>query len=357
MQLFDDRPAGEVRKLSGIYATLVGFNVMIWLLAFVEFSDRPTLLGTAVLAYILGLRHAVDADHIAAIDNVVRKLMNENKRPLSVGLFFSLGHSTVVILATAALAFSAASLQARFEALRETGGVIGTAVSATFLLVIALINVVILGKVWSSFQHVRRGGYIEPDQLNMLLVGEGLLARLFRPLFRVVSKSWHMYPLGILFGLGFDTATEIGLVGISASQASQNMSPLLILIFPAMFTAGMTLIDTTDGVFMIGAYGWAFVSPLRKLWYNLTITAVSIGVAALIGSIETLGLISSKLHLTGPFWETINALNDDLAFFGFVIIAFFLLSWVISAAIFRWAELSRLDSDICSRNAQRDIAV
>jgi nickel/cobalt transporter (NiCoT) family protein len=356
MQLFDDRPAGEARKLAGIYAVLVGFNVAIWILAFVEFADRPTLLGTALLAYILGLRHAVDADHIAAIDNVVRKLMNESKRPLSVGLFFSLGHSTVVVLATASIAFSAASLQARFETLRDTGGVIGTAVSAIFLLVIALINVMILRKVWSSFQHVRRGGSIEPDHLNMLLVGEGLLARLFRPLFRIVSKSWHMYPLGFLFGLGFDTATEIGLLGISASQGSQGMSPVVILIFPALFTAGMTLIDTTDGVFMIGAYGWAFVDPLRKLWYNLTITAVSVAVAALIGGIEALGLISSKLHLTGAFWETINALNDDLAFFGFVIIALFLLSWVISAVIFRWTDFIRLAPDSRSPDAQRDFA-
>jgi len=265
MQFFDRRPAGEVRKLIGIFATLVTFNVAIWVLAFAAFADRPTLLGTALLAYILGLRHAVDADHIAAIDNVVRKLMQENKRPMSVGLFFSLGHSTVVVLATVAIALSAASLQAHFEAFRDTGGVIGTAVSAIFLLAIALINVIILRDVWSSFQHVRRGGRVEPDHLDLLLAGQGLLARLFRPLFRVVSKSWHMYPLGFLFGLGFDTATEIGLLGISASQAAQGLSPLLILIFPALFTAGMTLVDTTDGVLMVGAYGWAFVNPLRKL--------------------------------------------------------------------------------------------
>jgi nickel/cobalt transporter (NiCoT) family protein len=357
MQLFDESHSGELRKLIGIYAVLVGFNVAIWLLAFVEFADRPTLLGTALLAYILGLRHALDADHIAAIDNAVRKLMNENKRPLPVGLFFSLGHSTVVLLATVALAFSAASLQARFETLRDTSGVIGATASATFLLVIALINVVILRKVWSSFQYVRRGDYIEPNHLNMLLVGEGLLGRLFRPLFRVVSKSWHMYPLGFLFGLGFDTATEIGLLGISASQASQGMSPLLILIFPALFTAGMTLIDTTDGVFMIEAYGWAFVDPLRKLWYNLTITAVSIAVAALIGGIEALGLVASKLNLTGTFWEIINALNDDLPFFGLVIIALFLMSWVISAAIFRWTDFVRLAPNSRACNAQRDFAV
>ena len=356
MQLFDDRPAGEVRKLTGIYAVLVGFNASIWIFAFVEFADRPTLLGTALLAYILGLRHAVDADHIAAIDNVVRKLMNENKRPLSAGLLFSLGHSTVVVLATAVVALSAASLQGRFEAFRATGGVIGTAVSAVFLLLIALINIVILRSVWSSFQHVRRGGRVEGDHLDMLSAGQGPLARLFRPLFRVISKSWHMYPLGFLFGLGFDTATEIGLLGISASQASQGMSPLLILIFPALFTAGMTLVDTTDGIFMIGAYGWAFVDPLRKLWYNLTITAVSVAVAVLIGGIEALGLISSKLNLTGPFWEIIKALNDDLKFFGLVIIALFLLSWVISAVIYRWTDLVRLAPDHRSCNAQRDLA-
>jgi high-affinity nickel-transport protein len=165
-----------------------------------------------------------------------------------------------------------------------------------------------------------------------------------------------MYPLGFLFGLGFDTATEIGLLGISAAQASQGMSPLLILIFPALFTAGMALVDTTDGVFMIGAYGWAFVDPLRKLWYNLTITAASVAVAALIGSIEALGLILSKLSLTGPFFETIKALNDDLKFFGLVIIALFLLSWVISAAIYRWTDLVRLAPDSCPRNVQRNFA-
>jgi nickel/cobalt transporter (NiCoT) family protein len=355
MHLFNDSPADEARKLTGIFALLIGFNVAVWALAFAEFADRPTLLGTALLAYMFGLRHAVDADHIAAIDNVVRKLMQENKRPLAVGLFFSLGHSTVVVLATVAVAFSAASLQARFDTLRDTGAIVGTAVSATFLLVIALINVAILRKVWSSFQRFRRGG-VEPYHLNMIPVGEGLLARMFRPLFRVISKSWHMYPLGFLFGLGFDTATEIALLGISASQASQGLSPLQILIFPALFTAGMTLIDTLDGVFMIGAYGWAFVNPLRKLWYNLTITAVSIGVAALIGGMEALGLIASKLKLTGPFWETINALNGDSAFFGFFVIALFLLSWLVSAVIFHWADFARLASDSSSGNAHRDLA-
>ena len=345
VKLFADRSARKSRKLANLFMLLAGFNVLAWIWAFAAFAGRPTLLGTALLAYIFGLRHAVDADHIAAIDNVVRKLMHENKRPLSVGLFFSLGHSTIVVLVILAIALSAATLQSRFEALRDAGGVIGTSVSAVFLLLIAIVNVVILRNVSSSFQHVRRGGRIEAEHLDTLMAGQGLLARLFRPLFRMITKSWHMYPLGLLFALGFDTATEIGLLGISAAQASQGMSPFLILIFPALFTAGMVLVDTTDGVFMVGAYGWAFVNPARKLWYNLTITAVSILVAALIGGIEALGLLSSKLKLTGTFWTFVDALNDDLVSFGFVVIGLFIVSWMVSALIYHWTRFGDLVPD------------
>ena len=345
MKLFNDSPAGEFRKLTGMYGVLVGFNLLAWVWAFVEFGHRPTLLGTALLGYIFGLRHAVDADHIAAIDNVVRKLMQENKRPLSVGLFFSLGHSTVVVLATVAIGLSAATLQSRFEAFRATGGLIGTTVSAVFLLLIAIVNGAILRNVWSSFQHIRRGGRIEAEHLDMLLAGQGLLARLFRPLFRIISKSWHMYLVGFLFGLGFDTATEIGLLGISAAQASQDMSPFLLLVFPALFTAGMVLVDTTDGVFMVGAYRWAFVNTARKLWYNLTITAVSILVAALIGGIEALALLASKLNPTGTFWTTVSALNDDLSSFGCVVIGLFVVSWIVSALIYHWKRFGDLVPD------------
>jgi nickel/cobalt transporter (NiCoT) family protein len=310
--------------------------MLAWTWAFAEFAGQPALLGIALLAYIFGLRHAVDADHIAAIDNVVRKLMQEGKRPLSVGFFFSLGHSTVVVLATVAVALTAAGLQDRFEAMRDVGSVIGTGVSALFLLVIAIVNLVILRGVWSSFQHVRRGGHISSEQFDALMCGHGLLARILRPLFRIIDKSWHMYPLGFLFGLGFDTATEIGLLGISASQAAQGLSPFAILVFPALFTAGMALVDTTDGVFMVGAYGWAFVNPLRKLWYNLTITAVSVLVALLIGGIEALGLFAAKFGLSGGFWTAVEALNADLASFGFVVIALFVASWIVSALVYRW---------------------
>ena len=339
---FDDIRMGEHRKLIGIYALLIGGNAFAWGWALSQFAGHPALLGTVLLAYIFGLRHAVDADHIAAVDNVVRKLMHEGKRPLSVGLFFSLGHSTVVVLTTLGVAVSATTLQNHFELFRVTGGVIGTSISALFLLTIAVVNLVILRSVWSSFQRVRDGGRVEAGQLELLLSGQGLFTRLLRPIIRVIAESWHMYPLGFLFGLGFDTATEIGLMGISALQASQGMSPLSILIFPALFTAGMMLVDTTDGVFMVGAYGWAFVNPVRKLWYNLTITAVSVLVAVLIGGIEVLGLLAAKFNLSGTFWMTVDGLNDDLELFGFLVVGSFVACWIASALIYRWKRYGDL---------------
>ena len=335
-RLFNDSRGGELRKLIGIYVLLISGNAFAWAWALSQFAGRPALFGTALLAYIFGLRHAVDADHIAAIDNVVRKQMQEGNRPHSVGLFFSLGHSTVVVLATLAIAAGATTLQGRFELFRDIGGVIGTSISALFLLAIAIANVAILSSVWWSFQRVRHGGRLEADQLDLILSGQGVLTRRLRPLFRMITKSWHMYPLGFLFGLGFDTATEIGVLGISALQASQEMSPLSILVFPALFTAGMMLVDTTDGVLMVGAYGWAFVNPIRKLWYNLTITAVSVLVAVLIGGIEALGLLAAKFNLVGTFWMAVGALNHDLESFGFLVIGSFVACWIVSALIYRW---------------------
>jgi nickel/cobalt transporter (NiCoT) family protein len=336
LQLFDDGNDGRLRGLIGIYAVLIGANLLAWTWAFAEFGGRPTLLGTALLAYIFGLRHAVDADHIAAIDNVVRKLMQDGQRPLHVGFYFSLGHSTVVVLATAAIALSAATLRNQLDTIKDLGGMIGTTVSALFLLAIALVNLVTLQSVWSHFKDVRRGERVGVEGLDALLAGHGFLTRLLRPLFRVVSKSWHMYPLGFLFGLGFDTATEIGLLGISAAQASQGMSAFSIMVFPALFTAGMALVDTTDGILMVGAYGWAFINPKRKLWYNLTITAASVVVALLIGSIEALGLLAAHFNLSGAFWIAISKLNGDLASFGVVVVGLLLVSWIVSAMIYRW---------------------
>jgi nickel/cobalt transporter (NiCoT) family protein len=341
--LFNDQDAELGSKLTGIYAVLVLANVLAWIWALTAFHDYPLLVGTAFLAYAFGLRHAVDADHIAAIDNVTRTLMQEGKKPVGVGLFFSLGHSSVVVLASAAIALTAGALQGRFEAFKEVGGTIGTLVSALFLFLVAGVNFIILMSVYRTFQEVRRGGAFVEDDLNHLLNQRGFLGRFFRPMFRLVTRSWHMYPLGLLFGLGFDTASEIGLLGISAAQASKGLPIWSIMVFPALFTAGMSLVDTTDGVLMLGAYGWAFTKPIRKLYYNLTITCVSVLVAVLVGGIEALGLLADRFSLEGPFWDFINSLNDHFGSLGYVIIAIFVVSWLVSIAVYRLGQFDRLE--------------
>ncbi len=341
--LFNDA-AGNVRgKVIGIYTILLGFNVAAWLWALVAFRHFPLLLGTAFLAYSFGLRHAVDADHIAAIDNVTRKLMQEGKRPVSVGFLFSLGHSTIVVIGSAAIAVTALLLQHRVESFRSIGVVIGTLVSTLFLFGIAAANLMVLRSIYAVFARVRAGGsYVEED-LDLLLADRGFLSRLFRPMFAMITRSWHMYPLGVLFGLGFDTATEIGLLGISAAEASKGLSIWSIMVFPALFAAGMSLIDTTDNILMLGAYGWAFVKPVRKLYYNMTITFVSVIVALVVGGIEALGLLAGELRLNGTFWDTVRKLNENFGTLGYFIIALFALSWILSIAVYRWRRYDELE--------------
>jgi high-affinity nickel-transport protein len=336
---FSDR-AGDLRgRVTGIYAVLIAANLGVWAWALYTFRDHPVLLGTALLAYSFGLRHAVDADHIAAIDNVTRKLMQEGKRPITVGFWFSLGHSTVVVLAALAIAVTTTGLASHFGALKDVGGIVGTSVSTLFLFVIAAMNIIILAGIWRTYRHVRAGGAYADEDFDLLLNSRGLLARLFRPAFGLVSKSWHMLPLGFLFGLGFDTATEVALLGISATQAGQGMSIWSIMVFPALFAAAMSLIDTTDGVLMLGAYNWAFVKPMRKLYYNLVITAVSVIVAVLVGGIEGLGLIGGQLGLDGWFWDAIGTLNDNFSGIGFAIVGVFIFAWIGSVIFYRYARL------------------
>jgi high-affinity nickel-transport protein len=339
-QVFNDSDARLRRKLGFIYGMLIAFNVAAWAWAVVAFRTHPVLLGTAMLAYGFGLRHAVDADHIAAIDTVTRKLMQEKKRPVAVGLCFSLGHSTVVVLASVAVAVATAAIQSRFDSLKALGSVIGTAVSAGFLFALAWMNLLILRGIYRAWRRVRRGGAYEDDDFDLLLANRGVLARLFRPLFRIVTRSGHMYPVGFLFGLGFDTATEIGLLGLAASQAAKGLSPWAIMVFPALFSAGMSLVDTLDGHLMLGAYGWAYQKPLRKIYYNMTITLVSILVAVVIGGIEALGLLADRLSLKGPLWAAIGALNDHFGLLGYLIVALFVCCWIASVAIYR---VKRLD--------------
>lgn len=342
LRLFDDAREAAPTKAVVTLAGLAAVNVLVWGWAWVAFSATPALLGTALIAYLFGLRHAFDADHIAAIDNVVRKLMQEGKAPLSVGFFFSLGHSTIVVLATVAIAATAAAVQGRLEDVHGIGGVIGTAVSAFFLLLLGVVNLFILKNVWAVFQRVRGGARLSDEDLDAVLSGGGFLARLFRSTFRIVTRSWHMYPIGFLFGLGFDTATEIGVLGISAAQATNGASLWNILVFPALFTAGMSLMDTVDSVLMTGAYGWAFVNPVRKLWYNLTITTASVVIALFIGSVEALGLVVDKLGLEGQFWSAVSDLNENLAMFGFWVVGLFAASWLVSALIYRFNGYDRL---------------
>ncbi|POZ61510.1 HoxN/HupN/NixA family nickel/cobalt transporter [Chromobacterium alticapitis] len=325
-----------------ILAGLILANLLAWAWAFAAFSDYPAQLATALLAYLFGLRHAVDADHIAAIDNTVRKLMQEGRHPSAVGLFFSVGHSAVVVIAVAVIVFAASALQSRITGFKEIGGVIGTSVSAFFLLTLALINLSSLRAVWNAFRRARAGEAICDEQLNLLLNNRGLIARMLRPLFKMVSKSWHMLPIGFLFGLGFDTATEIGLFAIATSQSAHGVALWHIMVFPVLFAAGMALVDTLDSMMMVEVYGWAFINPVRKLWYNLTITFVSVVVAVGIGGLEGLGLLVDKLQLSGGLWDVIAALNDDLAHFGYFVVGVFLFTWLASAAIYKWKRFDQM---------------
>jgi high-affinity nickel-transport protein len=331
-------------RIVAILGFLVAANLGAWAWALLAFRDYPVLLGTALLAYSFGARHAVDADHIAAIDNVTRKFMQQGRRPVAVGFYFSLGHSTVVVLASAAIAVAAAALETRFASFRAVGSVVGTSISALFLFAIALANLFVLRAVYRTFVRVKHGGRYTEADIDGLLAQRGLLGRLFRPLFGFISASWHMYPLGFLFGLGFDTATEIGLLGIAATEGSKGLPIWSILVFPALFTAGMSLVDTADGILMLGAYGWAFMKPLRKLYYNLTITFVSVLAAAAIGSVEALGLIAEKFSLDGPFWRGVTALNGHFGALGAAVIGFFAASWLISFIVYRVKRYDEIEA-------------
>lgn len=331
-QVFNDSSSEVRQKVIGIYIILITFNLLVWLAALVGFASYPALIGTAILAYTFGLRHAVDADHISAIDNVTRKLMQEKKHPVAVGLFFSLGHSTIVILLGVVIAFVASFMKTDLT-LQSIGGAIGTGASAFFLYLIALINGLVLWDIFRTFRKVRRGEPYNEETIEDFLNKRGFLARFFRPLFRLTTKSWHMYPIGILFGLGFETATEVAILAISASTVAKGFPVYLSLLFPLLFTAGMTLIDSTDSILMLGAYGWAFVKPVRKLYYNLNITLISVFIAVVIGTIEALSIVANQLSLHGWFWDQVS--NLDFGTLGFLIIGLFVGSWIISTAIYK----------------------
>lgn len=351
--VFSDSSSNLRRKIIGIYTLLIAFNILAWVLTFLGFAERyPAMMGTALLAYTFGLRHSVDADHISAIDNVTRKLLQENKRPTTVGFFFSLGHSTIVVLLSVAIAIAATFMQSAIPALQNAGGLIGTSVSAIFLYLIALINLLVLWEVFKMFRKVRRGEAYSDQSLDDFLAQRGMMGRFFRPLLRMVDRSWKMYPVGVLFGLGFDTATEVALLGVTAATASKGMPIPFILLFPMLFMAGMCLLDTTDGILMLGAYGWAFVKPIRKLYYNLNITLISVLVALIVGTIEVISIIVGLFNLSGGIWDYLD--NLDFGVLGGLIIGVFIVSWGASTIIYRVKKYDQIEATVAQPEPEQE---
>jgi nickel/cobalt transporter (NiCoT) family protein len=333
----------EWTKLAGMFAVIVALNVIGWFIIIALVAPHHYSLGTktfgigiGLTAYTLGMRHAFDADHIAAIDNTTRKLMNDGKRPVSVGFWFSLGHSTIVFLLALLLSLGVKALVGPVKndnsALHHYTGVIGTSVSGTFLFVIAAINVVILVGIVKIFRDMRRGVYDE-ETLEEHLANRGLMNRILRPIMKSIKRPGQMYGVGLLFGLGFDTATEVSLLVLAAAGAASALPWYAILSLPILFAAGMCLFDTIDGTFMNFAYGWAFSKPIRKVYYNITITSLSVMVAFVIGGVELLGLLSQQMNITGRFWTDMQ--NADINTLGFVIVGLFVVTWIAALLIWR----------------------
>ncbi|MGI8762008.1 MAG: HoxN/HupN/NixA family nickel/cobalt transporter [Jatrophihabitantaceae bacterium] len=334
-------------KLGGMAAVIVTLNALGWGIIAILVSPhhysvgaRTFGLGVGVTAYALGMRHAFDADHIAAIDNTTRKLMNDGKRPMSVGFWFSLGHSTVVFALAFLLAIGVKTLVGPVKSdsskLHHYTGLIGTSVSGTFLFIIAAINIVVLVGICKVFRDMRRGVFDE-ETLEEHLNNRGLMNRILRPIMKSITKPGQMYPVGLLFGLGFDTATEVALLVLAGAGAAGGLPWYAILSLPILFAAGMCLFDTIDGTFMNFAYGWAFSKPVRKVYYNITITGLSVMVAVIIGGVELLGLLSQQLNITGGFWTDMQ--NADINTLGFIIVALFVVTWVVALTIWRYGRI------------------
>jgi high-affinity nickel-transport protein len=337
---------GEWRSATGMVVTIAALHILGWgtlvlLVIPAGYKVGSGVFGIAlgVTAYTLGMRHAFDADHIAAIDNTTRKLMAEQKRPMSVGFWFSLGHSSIVFILCILLAFGihvAGQLGDDSSTLHQVTGLIGTLVSGVFLMILGIINLVILVGIVRVFQRMRHGEYDEAE-LEHHLNNRGFMNRILRGTTKAVTKPWQMYPVGLLFGLGFDTATEIGLLVLAGGAAASSLPWYAILTLPVLFAAGMSLLDSIDGSFMNFAYGWAFAKPVRKVYYNITITGLSVLVAVVIGGIELLGLLAEKLGIeSGPLgWIA----GLDLNYVGFVIVGLFVLTWVVALAVWRFGRI------------------
>jgi len=339
---------GQRRSLLLMVAVVAGLHLLGFVTLFVLVAPHRYVLGSAgvfsvgvgITAYTLGMRHAFDADHISAIDNTTRKLMAEGKRPLSVGFWFSLGHSTIVFALAFLLSLGVRSLSGPVRndssGLHKVTGWIGTLVSGSFLYAIAVLNVIILVGIVRVFREMKRGVYDE-QALERQLESRGLMNRFLGRLTKTVSRPSQMYPIGVLFGLGFDTATEVALLVLAGGAAGAGLPWYAILCLPTLFAAGMSLLDSIDGSFMNFAYGWAFSKPVRKVFYNLTITGLSVAVALVIGTIELGGLVASQLSLSGGFWSWFENINLNLL--GFVIVGMFVLIWTVALSVWRFGRV------------------
>jgi len=327
----------EKLKIGTVYSLIAVATLIGFMASAVAGRLSVLLAGLGVIAYVFGLRHGVDADHIAAIDNTTRKLIQDKQRPFTVGMWFSLGHSTIVVALVVMLVFATRTVISNIPFLANGGAIIGTTVSGVFLWLMGIVNLVIVLGIYRIYK-VMKQGRLEQSELENLLDKRGFLNRYFRPLFKIVRRPWQIYPIGVLFGLGFDTATEVALIAISVGIGVSSSVPIwMILVLPFMFTCGMVLIDTTDGVAMRLAYGWAFINPIRKIYYNLTVTIISVLVALVIGTVELLQVVGSELNFTGAFWNWLGAL--DFETIGFLIIAIFVVSWLVSLGYWRYRRL------------------
>ena len=343
--IFSDRAGNFRSKVLGLYGFLLVLNVAAWAWAIFAFAGNAVLLGAAVLAYTFGLRHAFDADHIASIDSATRKLMQRNTRPTTVGFYFAIGHSLALFIFVSLIAAWGAwgGGSGAFDFLSSSAGLASTFVSVSFLILMAAINLTIAWSTYGTFRRVRRGGSYVEDDLDVLLSKRGFFSRIFRPLFKLVDKSWHMLLIGLLFGLGFDTATETALLGIAGAEAAKGLSVWTILAFPALFAAGMALMDTTDSVLMVRAYGWAYRNPMRKLYYNMTITIISAVVALAVAAIEALALTAEQFNLQGRLWNQVNAFNDHWEMVGIFVVSLFVGSWLLSVLFYRFGRYDEVD--------------
>lgn len=327
----------EWARLAGLYGFITVLHVVGWGLYLRYASDYPAIVGLGFVAYMFGLRHAFDADHIAAIDDTVRYMLQKGKRPLGIGFFFSLGHSTIVLCLAVAIAFAATAVSQELPELKNIGGLLGAAVSGTFLWIIGILNLFVLLDILGVWRKAKTGLH-NHAHLEELLARRGLINRLFGGrLQKVLNHSWQMYPLGLLFGLGFDTASEVGLLAMTAGASVGNLPIAAVLTLPVLFAAGMTVMDTTDGVLMSKAYNWAFLNPLRKIFYNLTTTSLSIVVALVIGTIELAQILIRVLGLEGPVCSFIADL--DFGILGYVIVGLFLIAWGVSVALWKFGRI------------------